>query len=112
MAEKNSYERLWEQLKEYLRLNVENTKLTVAEKITVAVTAAAMALIAILFGVIVLFFISVALADLLTKAVGTFWSFMIIGGAYLLLFLIIFLLRRQLIANPVSRFMTRLFFTN
>ncbi len=111
MAEQqNSYKRLWEQVRNYISLTVEDTKLTVAEKFTVFVTAAAISIVALLFGVIILFFVSVALAHLLEPAVGAFWSYLIVAGGYLVILLLLVLLRRPLISNPVARFITRLFF--
>lgn len=106
----NSFTRLWQQLRSYISLNIENAKLTVAEKFTILVTAAAVSIVALMLAVIILFFATMGLAQLLGEAVGMMWAYLIMAGAYLGLLIAIILLRNVLITNPVSRFITRLFF--
>ncbi len=106
----NSFARLWQQIKSYVALNVENAKLTVAEKFTILVTAAAVCVLTLLLAVIILFFVSMGLAQLLAESVGMMWAYLIMAGAYLVLLIALILLRKVLITNPVARFITRLFF--
>lgn len=106
----NSFTCLWQQIKSYVALNVENAKLTVAEKFTILVTAAAVCILTLLLAVIILFFVSMGLAQLLAESVGMMWAYLIMAGAYLVLLIVLILLRKLLITNPVARFITRLFF--
>lgn len=101
------FARLIAKVRNIIRLNVENYKLMFAENLTEGIAAAILGAIMLFFGLIVFFFIAVALCVLLAGAVGWFWAPLIIAGAFLLLFVIIVLLRNILIVNPVARYITR-----
>ena len=110
-VKENAIKKLWELVQEFLRLYLENAKLTVAEKVTVLVTTAALAVVGTLFFVIIFFFLSLGLANLLAIWVGNVWSYVIISGAYVVVLALLVLLRKPLIMNPIARFLTRLIFT-
>lgn len=103
----NSYIKLWETLKRFLTLKTEDIKLTVAEKATIVVSTLVVCAVLTLLGAAMLLFMTFALAEWIAEALGLGWAYLIIGGFYALLITLIVVLRKQLIIDPVSRFITR-----
>lgn len=99
----------WKNIKAYGRLFVENVRLTSTEKLTILLSSTALAGIIGLLLVIAFFFISTALVLLLAQVMPFMWSFLAMGGVYLLLSLLVYLLRKKLLVDPIARFMSRLF---
>lgn len=97
------------EIKTYLELNVENVKLTAAEKTVRLLSALALVGLIALFALLALLFLSIAIADFIAESLGSGWAFSIITGFYVLLIVIVAVFRRGLIVNPVSRFITKLF---
>lgn len=108
MQESNQIQSLWQRVKQLVTLKYEYTRLTVAEKATVLLSTVALVIILFFAGAAVLFFLSVALSHLLAESVGAVWSSVIVAGIYLIVLLIVVSFRKQLIINPISRFITRL----
>ncbi len=109
MAE-NQYVRLWEELKKYFRLQIDYTRLTAVEKFSLLLSAAAVTLVVVLLCACALFYLSFALACVLEQWFGVEWAaYLVVGGIFALVLLIIFVFRKQLIVNPVTRYITRLF---
>lgn len=100
---------LVKEIKTYLELNVQNVKLTAAEKTVALLSALAITGLAAILGMLTLLFLSIAIADFIAPSLGAGWAFLIVTCVYLLLLVIIIVFRRALIINPVSRFITRLF---
>lgn len=112
MAE-NQYIRLWEEFKKFLRLQIDYTKLTAVEKVSLLLSAVAVAIVSGLLCACALFYLSFALACALEQWIGAEWAaYMIVGGVFAVLLLIVYAFRKQLIVNPVTRFVTRLFLDN
>lgn len=97
------------EIKTYIELNVENVKLTAAEKTVRLLSAVAVVGIIAFFGLLALVFLSLAVGGFLAAALGVGWAFVIVCGFYLILTLCVVAFRRQLIITPVSRFVTKLF---
>ena len=57
---------------------------------------------------VALFFVSMALVYWIAMGVGYGWAFAIMAGVYLLALIVVILLRKQLILNPVCRFVSKL----
>lgn len=105
---KESIQTLWQRLKELVTLKLEYTKITLAEKMTIILAMVALGLIAIMIGMIVVFFLSVALSHWLAESMGLVWSSLIVAAIYLVFLLVLVALRKQLFINPVSRFISKL----
>ena len=110
MQQENSYSNLWIQIKKYLKLNIEYARLTASEKLTVFLATAVIALGIALFGIIFVFFLSLAVVNWLAPAIGFALSYVIMSGFYLLLIVLLYIFRRELIFNPVAKFISKLFF--
>ncbi|MCM1292691.1 MAG: phage holin family protein [Bacteroides sp.] len=91
-----------------LSLKYEYVKLTLAEKLTLLFAAIAICIIVFVSLSAILFFLSVALEHLLAESVGNVWSSVIVAGVYLALVVVVLLLRKPLIINPISRFVSKL----
>lgn len=109
MDNQSSATALWQRLKEYLTHKIEYTRLTVSEKLTLLLAMIAIWLIVLVGVSATLFFLSIALSHLLEESVGPVWSACIVAGCYLIVLVVIFAFRKQLIVNPIARFVTRLF---
>lgn len=106
----NQFTGLWADLKESFRLNVDYAKLTAAEKLTMLFTTVTFAVIGFALASIILLFLSMAIVSIIAKGIGLFWAYMIVSGFYVVVLALILAFRKQLIVNPISRFVTRLFF--
>lgn len=103
----NSYNRLWETFRRFLTLKTEDLKLTAAEKATVLVSTFVVCVVITLLSTAMLLFLTFALAHWIAESIGLSWAYLIIGGFYALAIALVVVLRRQLIVDPVSRFITR-----
>ena len=96
--------------KTYLEMQKEYTKLELTEKLTVIFSAVVLIILLTLLTIVVLFYLSVSLALYLAPLVGgLIVSFAIIAGVIVLLMLVIYLLRKHIIVNPLVNFFAKIF---
>lgn len=100
---------IWIEIRETLRLHLDYAKLTATEKLSVLLSMMGLALICLLLGSIVIFIVSLGLMPLLAKSTGLFGACMIMAGIYALMLIAAIIFRKQLIINPVTRFLSHLF---
>lgn len=100
--------RLTDRIKTFISLNIENIRLTVAEKVIVLLTAILTTAIILIFGSIAMFFIAVAIANFLSIWLPTWVAYSIVAAANIVVLLVVMLFRRRLIINPVSRAISRI----
>ena len=81
--------------KRLISLYIENVKLTAAEKLTVVMSAAVLLLVALVFGIFMLAFLSGACIELLALVLPAWASYAF---------------RKHIIVNPIARFVSRLVF--
>ncbi len=108
-------EKLTEELKDILaqgrdwvKLEVEYAKLTVAEKFTVLLSAMIIGAICLLMGMVVLILLSLSLVELFKMMMVPALAYLAVSGIICLLILVLYLLRNPLLLNPIARFITRL----
>jgi hypothetical protein len=101
--EKTKIEDLVDHLKEYMSTSFEIVKLKAIEKgVTVASSTAAVMVSSVLF-LFSLLFLSAGLALYLGNALGnSFYGFLIVGGIYLLLGIVINAGKKSFVGTPVS----------
>lgn len=99
---------LWAEIRETIRLNLEYAKLTGAEKLTMLLGVATLGLLVILITSVVVFMVSLGLTVLLAKSTGMFGACMIMAGIYLVLVVVLYFLRKQLVLDPIARFVSTL----
>ncbi|MGL5938681.1 MAG: phage holin family protein [Phocaeicola sp.] len=103
-------EELFREIKSYVKLRQEHSKLELVEKSTILVSAALLTLVLLLLGGMVLFYLSFTLAHLMTPYVGGLAaSFGIIAGGLTLLFLLVLRFRNVLIKRPLAKFLANIF---
>lgn len=103
----NIYKSLWQQLRNLFNMEVDSAKLFITEKLTLLVTSIAFYAALFVMGTCVLVFLSIGVADILMHDLPYYWAYIIIAGFYLLIILILIAFRRQLITDPIARFLSR-----
>lgn len=104
-----SVHQLISEIKEYLGLQRDLLKVEGVEKLTILISAFLVLMISVILGGGALFYLLFALAYLLEPAIGLIGAFSIIGCICLLMLVIVILLRKQLVINPIVRFLYKLF---
>lgn len=91
----------------WAKLEVEYVKLTAAEKLIVLMSAMIIGGVVMLFLLPVLILFLFALVDTFKLFIAPPLAYLAVGGIVLLLLLLLYLFRKPLVINPVSRFITR-----
>jgi len=100
-------------LQEYLEVSVSLLKLRAAEKTSDLIADIAGVVVVSLFFIFFLLFVSFGCANLLSGVFGNNYSgFLIIGGFYLVLGLILWVGRKRIIRNPILNAIVRRLFEN
>lgn len=106
----DSLRQLFVEFKKYLNLQKEYTRLEVTEKLSVLLSMLIVILLTVILGMMALFYLSFTLAYLLAPAVGGITvSFSILAIFYALLAVLLICFRKQIVINPMVRFIARLF---
>lgn len=108
----NQIHTLWAEIQDTFKLNFGYAKFTAAEKMTILLAAIAVALIALVLSAFILFFLSIAIVRCIAEGVGIIWAYFIVCGFYCVLLAIVIAFRKQLIINPIARFVSCLFFNS
>ena len=104
---------LFEECKKYILLQKEYMRLELVEKLTVLSSTCIMVVIAIILGMMALFYLSFSVAYILAPHVGGLTVSVAIITAFLLLLLaVVYVFRKQLIVRPLVRFMANLFMSS
>lgn len=104
------YKKLFTEARRYFSLEWDYTKLTAVEKMAVLLSSIAFVAVVIIIGTFALAYVFSALIDVLATALGCTWGAQLIAAAILLvLLLVVFAFKRQLIVDPVARFVSKLF---
>lgn len=106
------YNKTWQSLKSHLKIELDYTKLTAAEKTSVLLSRILIIALMILLGMSVLLFLSLSLAQVLTSATGSAAvAYLIVACLLIIVVLCIIAFKKQLIIDPVARFVSKLFLT-
>lgn len=112
MIDSDNYKQLVEEIKRYVTLQVDYSKLTVVEKMVVLLSTAAVSVIVGALAISVLFYLSLSLESYLTQVLGCQWgAYLIVASLYLILMGVVIGLRDKLIINPIAKFLSKLFLT-
>lgn len=110
--EGQNYKQLLDSIKEHAKLEIEYSKLTLAEKLSILLSRAIVVAILIIFGAGVVFLLLWAFAQWMIGVTSSVWLGVVITIAVVvMLALLVYGYRRQLIVNPVTRFVTKLLLT-
>ncbi len=101
MENENKYQRLINDSKEYARMRYDLLRLEVLEK-TSRVLALFLLIILGLFLVLAAFtYFALAVAAALQPTLGAVAALCIVGGVFLLILIVLFLFRKQIVVNPI-----------
>lgn len=103
----NSFQSLFTQGKEYLELKCQYAKLTLAERLTIILSALVVGAIVLFISVIALFFLSVAVVNWLSAYMSLGWACTVVGLFYVIVGCLIVVFRKPLIENPIARLVSR-----
>lgn len=99
---------LWQLANDSITLNLERTKLSFVKKLTIIFSAAAFYFIAIILAIIIFIFLSMAICQILHQSIQNIsYVYLLIAGLYVALLVLIYILRKWLFLNPISRFLSR-----
>lgn len=85
----------------------DSVRLSLAERLTLLLSAIALALVAVILVTAILAFVSVGVARVL-ESVSPHGAYFMVAGFYAVLLIVVVALRRRLITDPVCRLVTRL----
>ena len=106
----DNLQQLYADIKKYIILQKDYTKLEIVEKMTILISTFTMVLILVVLGMIALFYLLFAFAHFLAPMVGGLqYSFVIITGITFLLMAIAYFFRKKLFINPMVNFLANLF---
>lgn len=95
-------------LMRYLRLTAEDLRLTAAEKLTVLFSTVTFFALLVIVGTVALVFVSIGIGHWLAATVAPLMAYLYIAIFYAVLLLLLVIFKRQLIIDPICRFVTRL----
>lgn len=99
------------EVREWLSVELEYMKLTVAEKLSVLVSTLILIISLFIIFMVVLIVFAFALVDLFNLFMPHALAYVTVGGILLLLIGLLYLLRTPLVVNPITRLITKLFLT-
>ena len=101
---------LWKEVKNYLELQKQYLMMDTAEKLTVLLSAVAIAVVCLTLGAMAVFFLLFAIATLFGQWIGyPFVGFLIMCILLLFMMVIVYTKRKQWIIQPLSRLVVGLF---
>ena len=104
------YKKLFTEARKYFSLEWDYTKLTAVEKLAILLSAIAFVAVVIIICMFALNLLLSALITVLAEAMGCTWGANLIAvGLLLVLLLVVFAFKKQLIVNPIARFVSKLF---
>ena len=107
-ATTNNYTLLYRLAMRLFNLKVEDARLVLAVKITRLLGAIVYLFIGFMLLLCLLGFLAVGVAQLLCEVMSPIGAYAIIAAFYLVLLCVIVMAKKQLIMNPIARFISRL----
>lgn len=101
---------IFDQSRSWLKLELEYAKLTAAEKITLLMSSLILGFVCLLFGMVLLIMLALSLSELFKLTMCPSLAYLTTAGVVCLLLILIYMLRKPLVLNPIARLLTRVFF--
>ena len=106
----NNFQQLYDDVKKYVELQTEYVKVEFVEKLTVILSTLLIIVLILILGIVALFYLFFSAAYLLEPVLGSLsLSFGIISGIFVFLAVLLYLFRKQIIINPMVKFLSNLF---
>ncbi len=100
---------LFSDSREWIRLEIEYAKLTLAEKLTVLMSALVLGAVCLLMFIVVLILLCFALVYVFELFMNPGFAFLSVAGVLILLIVAVFLLRKPLLLDPLARLISKVF---
>lgn len=107
-ASADTYARLLDETKHLVRLEVENARLLLTEKLSLLFARIALAAVCFVISACAVIFLSMSAADFLLQSLAPWATYLIVAGFYILLIIILALTRRKLITDPIARYLSKI----
>ncbi len=101
---------IFDQSRSWLKLELEYAKLTAAEKITLLLSSLILGFVCLLFGMVVLIMLALSLAELFKLMMCPSLAYLSTAGVICVLLVLLYVLRKPIVLNPIARLLTRVFF--
>lgn len=108
MREKGSVKNIYELGRRLIGLYLDNARLTAAEKMTLLFSSVALYSVVLVLAMVMMVFVSMGIATMLAEYIAPFWSYFIVAGVFLLVIVLLFVFKSQLLVNPIARFISSL----
>lgn len=108
METNNTYTSYLSLFKKLITLEIDFVKLSLAEKLIILLSVLTVSIVALIIVMCAMLFISIGVVKMLSIIVPDCWGYIIIGGFYILLLIMLLSLKRIMIVNPISRLITKL----
>lgn len=103
------YKQIIDSLKQSAKVELEYSKLTLSEKLSILLSRGIIVLVMIIFAACALFLLEWGLTHWIIQLTDSLWIGVLVSLAVLMVILIVlFGYRKQLVINPVTRFVTKL----
>ncbi|MDE6267849.1 MAG: phage holin family protein [Muribaculaceae bacterium] len=99
-------------IRRLVHLYINGARIDVTIRLTRLFSAAAIAFVALLLGFGIITFLSLALASFLEEYIPAWSTQLILAAIYLLVIVLLFILRKPLVLDPIARFLSRLILDN
>lgn len=99
-----------QQSKNWVDLEIEYAKLTLAEKFTILMSQLIIGAVGLIIGNVILVMLAFSLCELFKLFMAPALAYLSVAGIVAVLLIVIFALRKPLLLNPIARFITKLFF--
>jgi len=106
-TDSGALQQIWAQLREYVSLKYGYAKLLLAEKLSVVISTLLIVFLAVCLGSIAIFFLSTAVVEWIAESLSPAAGHAIVGCAYAVILILLFIFRKQLVINPIARFISR-----
>jgi uncharacterized membrane protein (DUF485 family) len=108
----DNFQQIYEDVKKYILLQTEYIKVEFVEKLTILLSTLLIVTLLMVLVLVLLFYLFFSLAYAIAPVVGSLSvSFSIIAGIYVVLIGFLILLRKQIVINPMVKFLSNLFLT-
>ncbi len=101
-----AYRRLISEIRRLVGLEVEDAKLMLTEKLTLLLGRITLVAVAFVLSACVVIFLSMSLSHLLLQSFSPWLTYLIVAAFYGVLVGIVALFRRQLIIDPIARYIS------
>lgn len=103
----NSYQKIFSEVKRLGALQLENGKLLLTEKLTLLTAKVTLTAVVFVMTTAAMIFASIAVAYILLKYLSPTVTYSIVGAFYVIVAVIAVVFRKQLIIDPIARYISR-----